>query len=104
MVGITAEGDNAVLMQKVAKELLGFVQRGVHPLHQIKEEDLLNWNVADLEVLLNLFKIREDRLLLELGNKMQEGVSKGKGIFEIWMKDESDLIQHTARAFGMFSS
>ena len=32
---------------------------------------------------------------------MQEGVAQGKPIFEVWMKEQSDLIQHTARAFGI---
>ena len=54
-------------MQKVAKELLGFVQKGVHPLHQIKEDNILTWNVANLDALLDLYKVREDRLLVELG-------------------------------------
>ncbi|KAB7499843.1 Acyl-coenzyme A oxidase 3, peroxisomal [Armadillidium nasatum] len=68
---ITAEGDNCVLMQKVAKERLA------------------------------TFKpLKEDRSIPEeeLGKKLKEA---GKaGLFETWMLKESDLIQGFAKAFG----
>jgi len=99
---ITAEGDNCVLMQKVAKERLT----------QYKKTDLMKIAVQaklttglltrpdfkSVDYLHGLMKKREDILFMELGVKM---ASAGKSkLFETWMFDSSDLVQHAARAYG----
>jgi len=99
---ITAEGDNCVLMQKVAKERLT----------QYKKTDLMKIAVQaklttglltrpdfkSVDYLHGLMKKREDILFMELGMKM---ASAGKSkLFETWMFDSSDLVQHAARAYG----
>lgn len=99
---ITAEGDNCVLMQKVAKERLT----------QYKKADLMKIAVQaklttglltrpdfkSVDYLHGLMKKREDLLFMELGMKM---ASAGKSkLFETWMFDSSDLVQHAARAYG----
>jgi acyl-CoA oxidase len=96
--GITAEGDNAVLFQKVTKELLAAMQNGSFQPAAIPS-DAIPWT-TNLNTLLQLFKAREAKNLTDLASKLQEGMSQGKSLFDIWMKEESDLIQDTARAHG----
>ncbi|ESO87713.1 hypothetical protein LOTGIDRAFT_127454 [Lottia gigantea] len=87
---MTAEGDNSVLMQKVAKERLSvFKPRKL----EAPKEDL-----SSFEYLQYLLNQREQVLFGTLGKKMMEA---GKaGIFETWMLKESDLVQAAARSFG----
>ena len=108
--GITAEGDNRVLMQKVAKELLakadktqiakemvaGFLPRTARRVL----DGTLTGNLEDHQFLLRLFKVRESHRLAELAIKLNNGKKKGKGLFETWMLEESDLVQGVAEAFA----
>ncbi|KAF9133394.1 hypothetical protein BGW39_009817 [Mortierella sp. 14UC] len=70
--GMTAEGDNSVLMQKVTKEQLTLLQR--------QHRDLEQWFLH----------------LAVLETKLAEG----KSLFQVWMGEESDTIQSAAKAFG----
>ena len=92
---MTAEGDNSVLMQKVAKEQLavwakaGFKHAVPKPSGQ---------SFTDPGYLLWLLAERETVLFSKLGKAM---AAAGKeGLFDAWMLKESDLIQSAARAFG----
>jgi len=110
--GQTAEGDNSVLMQKVAKEHLGLFKP-----HKDAPPALIDLeNVDHLEYLL---KARENLqyeelrrkmasamvyttvgkkmpgILRPIGDKLQE-----KGIFNTWMLQEQDLIQAFARSYA----
>ncbi|RXG64068.1 putative acyl-coenzyme A oxidase 3.2, peroxisomal [Armadillidium vulgare] len=88
---ITAEGDNCVLMQKVAKERLATFK-------PLKEDRSIPEEVENLNFLQDLLRRRENLLCKELGKKLKEA---GKaGLFETWMLKESDLIQGFAKAFG----
>ncbi|MEE2960643.1 MAG: acyl-CoA dehydrogenase [Myxococcota bacterium] len=108
--GMTAEGDNRVLMQKVAKELLGrtskvaiikemaadYLPSGIRRLVEgIDANDL-----RDHDVLMSLFSVREKRHLAELAGKMNKGKKSGNSIFETWMQHESDLVQGLSKAYG----
>ena len=108
--GITAEGDNRVLMQKIAKELLTKADR-----KQITKEGFASFlpsiarraldgtitgDLSDHQFLLRLFKVRESHRLAELAIKLNNNRKKGKGIFETWMYEESDLIQGLAQAYS----
>jgi len=88
---ITAEGDNSVLMQKVAKERLAIFKPSAitAPTNQsFQSPEFLNF----------LLKKREDMLFTELGkNMMKAGKEK---LFETWMLENSDLVQLAARSFG----
>lgn len=66
--GMTAEGDNAVLMQKVSKELLASLSDGSRPIKLIAKKTLIDVNFASLSDLLNLFKYRESSLLLQVSH------------------------------------
>merc|ERR1712038_1748249 len=92
---MTAEGDNSVLMQKVAKEHLGIMAKKgfknpmVYPDNeQFTNNDYLMW----------ILNQREVTLFGTLGKKM---AAAGKeGMFNTWMMEESDVIQGAARSFG----
>lgn len=88
---MTAEGDNSVLMQKVAKErLAAFKPLGISP-------DLPT-NPSNIEYMHDLMNRRENLLFKMLGKKL---MAAGKeGLFETWMMQESDLVQGAAKAFG----
>lgn len=87
-------------MQKVSKELLGAVQKGVVQLPQIDTSKIAQWDLTTLDSLLKLFQLRENHLIQELGNSLAEGLGKGKSLFDIWMKEQSDVIQACAKAYG----
>lgn len=87
---ITAEGDNSVLMQKVAKERLGvFKPSGLKAVSE---------DFNSLDYLCYLLAKREDVLFTTLGKRMM-AAGKEK-IFDTWMLESSDLVQHSARAYG----
>ncbi|KAJ3370566.1 hypothetical protein HDU91_006107, partial [Kappamyces sp. JEL0680] len=95
--GMTAEGDNSVLMQKVAKELLAAVQAGEISYASVEPR---TYDVSQSADIVELVKIREAVLLADLGEQMASKIGAGKHLFDIWMKEESDLIQATAKAYG----
>ncbi|CAG8687735.1 20386_t:CDS:10 [Dentiscutata erythropus] len=65
--GMTAEGDNSVLMQKVSKELLADVQSGVLKLPRIPDvENAKRWDIRSLDNQLRLFNLREQGLIKEV--------------------------------------
>jgi len=110
--GQTAEGDNSVLMQKVAKEHLGLFKPH-------KDSPPANLDLEDVEHIEYLLKARENLQYKELtqklapamvytkvgksmpgilkpfGDKLQE-----KGIFNTWMLKEQDLIQAFAKSYA----
>ena len=98
--GITAEGDNSVLMQKVAKELLEETT-----LQEVIKETSLSFlpgaitRLVSLSKPLSLVKIREKRILSQLALKMQKAKGKEE-IFQRWMTEESDLVQDVALSYG----
>lgn len=96
--GMTAEGDNSVLMQKVTKELLAAYGAGkvkYAPFDASKVKD-----VTQAESLIALVHGREILLLNQLAKTMQSKMSQGQTLFDVWMKQESDLIQAVAKAYG----
>lgn len=94
--GISAEGDNAVLIQKVAKELLAAVKKGT-----VKYDLNLGWNGNYCQLgLLKLIRLREQRLASQLDSEMKRKMGSGKSLFDVWMGEESDTIQALGRAFG----
>merc|ERR1712142_1235551 len=87
---MTAEGDNAVLMQKVAKERLAmFKPKQLTPVAEDLNDD------AFLHYLL---EARELQNFMELAMKLMQAGKKG--LFDTWMMKESDLVQHAAYSYG----
>jgi len=102
--GITAEGDNSVLMQKVTKELLTDLQTQktkLPKLTQCPKRDIPNLeDVTKIDTILNLLKWREISKIQELGNKTTQGMQAGKSIYEIWTRENNDLVQEVAIAYS----
>ncbi|KAL7062143.1 hypothetical protein AAHC03_01091 [Spirometra sp. Aus1] len=102
---ITAEGDNSVLMQKVAKERLAALVKQEWQGHPPKplapgsinfEEDRL----SDNQYLFSVMKMHEQDLFARLAHALDAGNSAGKPLYTSWMFELSDLIQSVARAYG----
>lgn len=91
--GITAEGDDAVLMQKVAKELLVLVKQRRVSIPRTTARG--RPDVTSLDGLHALLATREARLVVQLAGKMKTAGN----IYDTWMQKESALVQETALAF-----
>ena len=108
--GITAEGDNRVLTQKVSKELLsGITDKSAvvktvilsklpHALKRIACGIFPHDDVNSESFQLKLFALREQYLKNTLAAKI--GSVPKESIFTTWMMHESDLIQSLAIAYG----
>ena len=69
--GMTAEGDNSVLMQKVAKELVTLIQKGkIDGSHLPNAKAAAGWDITSLDSLYKLFQLREAGLFQEV-NKVE---------------------------------
>ncbi len=98
--GITAEGDSSVLMQKVSKEYVEDFVKKIIPAPKLagcpvaisKKEDIMN-----LEVLNDLLKIRETKLLEILADKTMNNLDN---VYKVWMLEESNLIQDLSMVYG----
>jgi len=87
---MTAEGDNSVLMQKVAKERLAmFKPQSTTPVAE---------NIATTDQLINLIKIRENALFVGLGKALK--AAGREGLFETWMLQQNESIQNAGRTYG----
>ena len=107
--GITAEGDSAVLMQKVSKEYVEDYVKGLinAPININEDEEALNKAKSkvfssnsvgeSLDLLLLALKIRETMYLTSL---MEKTVTNPKEIYETWMLRETELIQGLAFTYG----
>ncbi|MCH2022628.1 MAG: acyl-CoA dehydrogenase family protein [Saprospiraceae bacterium] len=108
--GITAEGDNRVLMQKISKELLGRADKkkiakdmvaGFLPtVFRRTLEGTLRGDLSDHVFLLRLLKIRESHSLSKLAILLNKSKKKGKNLYDTWMYEASDLIQRLAQAYS----
>ncbi|KAJ1927399.1 hypothetical protein IWQ60_002949 [Tieghemiomyces parasiticus] len=99
--GITAEGDNSVLMQKVAKELLSDVQKGcVQLARPTQTTSPATWDLDNLATFVDYQRLRLGDLVAELSGNLQRKMKAGQTLFDVWMHEESDLIQALSRAFG----
>ena len=62
--GMTAEGDNKVLMQKVVKDILTHTRKGKHQSPQINKDELKSisqkTDVSDFDTLAKLIFLREN--------------------------------------------
>lgn len=98
--GITAEGDNSVLMQKVAKELLAGLEAGKVTLPKGKALSA-NSDITDPNVLAELIRAWSFKTASDLASAVAKKVGKAKRpLFDVWMHDESEAIQRLSRAYG----
>lgn len=99
--GMTAEGDNRVLMQKVAKELLPMLAwpavQARHAAADALTAPVQIYDAPSLQSLRLLLGAREARCLKQLAGVMKQA---GPQFFDHWMKQQSDLVQASALAFA----
>ena len=95
--GMTAEGDNSVLMQKVAKELLGAIQ-AKKVTYSVKVGDKAD--LSTTEGLLKLLMIQEVTYVHLLSKEMAKTLKNKSSVFDTWMLQQSDLIQGLAKSYG----
>lgn len=101
--GLTAEGDNAVLMQKVSKELISGLT--ALDLLKLKGTNFFSFGASSkdlsLKDCLNLLERRENLHKLNLAIRMQKANwSSKEKVFKTWMVEESNTVQALAKAFG----
>ena len=100
---MTAEGDNSVLMQKVASERLmtlkpSMLQVAARYVPSIVYRAFSWADLNNQKYLHSLLESREKELFMTLGMKMMRAGKKGR--FDTWMYQEQGLVQAAARAYG----
>jgi len=101
---ITAEGDNAVLMVKIVKDMITNVTKNGHKL----PEPSLNvvsqigsfMDVTQLDTLLDLLKFREATLFKRLMARTEALKKSGVSGYNVLMRETSDNMQALALAYG----
>jgi len=91
--GLTAEGDNRVLFQKSAKELIA----SRRPRNPRKLAVASAGKLGCLETLHGVFVEREARKLKHIADVVSK---MGRDVFDSWMYRESDAVQGLTLAFG----
>lgn len=95
--GMTAEGDNRVLMQKVVKDILSDTQKGIHDLPEMtqcpKREIPAMASIGSFETLKNLIYFKEVAEIKSFSKLLQKKImEQGKAFFDVWMYEVSDEI------------
>jgi acyl-CoA oxidase len=98
---ITGEGDNVMLMQKAASTLLRKKEEDLPQLKYCPKRQFPEMaNVTTLELLFELIKTKEVMGIGELKAAIMRGLQGNSSFFDVWMREESDKIQLTAREYG----
>lgn len=106
--GITAEGDNRVIQQKVTKELLTTttkqnvlryygISQSPYGIRLLHNQLTNNAKFRSNQWYLNCFFLRENILLNNLAYELNK---HKKRIFDVWMFEKNDDIQDLASAYG----
>lgn len=103
--GMTAEGDNRVLMQKVVKDIFEDMRKERHTMPKLtmcpKKQIPAMKSIANLETMTNLIYYREAAEIKAMGKTLKKKImDEGKPFFDVWMYEVSDEIQQVAEAFG----
>lgn len=100
--GMTAEGDNRVLMQKVVKDIFTDVQNKAHRTPKLTMDPRKQQpKILNQEAMTNMIYYKEQAIIKAMGGMMQKKLAvEGKKYFDVWMYEVSDEIQALATAFG----
>lgn len=95
--GITAEGDNSVLMQKVVKDILTHTRKGKHIMPKIKKQTMEQISqmsdISNLTTMKLLIYFREQREIKDMMKKLTNLViEKQEKFFDVWMYQVNDDI------------
>eukprot|EP00916_Digyalum_oweni_P012750 GHVL01021053.1.p1 GENE.GHVL01021053.1~~GHVL01021053.1.p1 ORF type:complete len:477 (+),score=41.75 GHVL01021053.1:628-2058(+) len=97
--GITAEGDNRVLWQKVTKDLLDARRNSpelASKLQPAPKKGGSLTNLLDADAISDALRSREKSKFAELENSMLTKLQKGKDVFQVWMCEEARVVQEAA--------
>lgn len=102
--GLTAEGDNRVLMVKICKDMITNINKKGHKLPALKNCPFRYTaklsDISQLETLSDLLKYREtvlyQKLIADTKNLKDSKVSG----YNILMRETSDIMQNLAQAYG----
>ena len=96
----TAEGDNSVLMIKVAKERLAWAKKDGGKWVASALAPFVGFeDVRNPDYLLALFKRREATQIAQLQGVMDHDMRHGSTLFEVWSVRQSDAVQALARSY-----
>lgn len=99
--GMTAEGDNRVLYQKVTKELLSRLRAGKHKFGKVGNGGNINWN-CPVSIQENVFNKVEKLCLMDLAKTMNNKIMKErKPLFQVWMNEDQDKVQICAEMYSL---
>ena len=101
--GLTAEGDNRVLMVKICKDMITNITKKGHSLPQLKNCPFRTISklddVTQLNILSDLLKFRETVLFQKLVDD-NKNLAKTHSKYQILMRETSDVMQNLAQAYG----
>lgn len=100
--GMTAEGDNRVLMQKVAKEYMTTMKSAAVQARLKAGQSPIKATATSIcqpDLIQQCFAARDGRLLGLLAKKMA-AVGAKEETFDVWMKQESDTVQALGMAYA----
>jgi len=102
--GITAEGDNRILMTKIVKDMITMHVKQKKPLPAQKYNPKTQLgtfpDVTQPDVLHDLFVFRQRTLLAGLLKKQKDYAKAGKSSYEILLRLTSDNMQELAYSYG----
>ena len=102
--GVTAEGDNKVLMQKVVKDILTDHRKKRHDNVKFTKEQVASFQSvqpSDFEKLRDLIFYRETFEIKKIVDVLKHLVfEKEQKFFNVWMSEVNDDIQDLAEAFA----
>ncbi len=103
--GMTAEGDNKVLMQKVVKDILTHQRKGKHEMPYVKKSVLKTIqnldDITSFNSLKTLIYAREAFEIKNITNRLKNLIfEEQKKFYDVWMFELNEEIQSLAESFG----
>lgn len=102
--GMTAEGDNRVLMQKIVKDIFEHTQKQLHDAPAFSKDQLAQLKKSesmDLGTLRDLIFMREMFEIKTFGKIMKKKIiDDQRKFYDVWMFESNDNIQSMAWAYG----
>lgn len=102
--GMTAEGDNKVLMQKVVKDIFAHTQKKLHDTPKFSKgrlAELQKTQILSMENMRDMIFMREGFEVKHFGKILQKKIMKeGRNFYDVWMFESNEDIQNLALAFG----
>lgn len=102
--GMTAEGDNKVLMQKVVKDIFEHSQKKKHDapvFAKSRLQELAKTDVLNLETMRDLIYMKEPHEIKRFAKVLKTKImEQERKFYDVWMFESNEDIQTLATAFG----